>query len=86
MDRIALFTSFYFATEAEKAMRKAEISVRLISTPPALESACGLCLLFHSADLETFLEELRSHNISHSGIYTYNGPRGNCQKIQLDMD
>ena len=86
MNRIALFTSFYFATSAEKAMRKAAIPTRLISTPPALKHACGLCLLFGSEHLADFLAALRENNISHSGIYTYDGPTGKSEKIQIEMD
>ena len=82
MDRIILFTSYYFATKAEKVLEEAAISSRLIATPPALDEACGLCILFEHKDLEKVLDALLFGKISHSGIYEYQGPKAPVKKIK----
>ena len=82
MDRIILFTSYYFATKAEKVLAEAAIPSRLIATPPALDEACGLCVLFKQKDLEKVLDALFRGKVSHSGIYEYQGPKAPVKKIK----
>ncbi len=81
MDRIVLFTSYYFATKAERALKDAGIAIRLIATPPVLHEVCGLCILFHHQDMEKVVEILLLSKISHSGMYEYGGTKVPVKKI-----
>lgn len=81
MDRIVLFTSYYFAVKAEKVLQEARVPFRLIATPPVLEEACGLCILFHHQHMEQVVDVLVLNKISHSGMYVYRGAKEPVQKI-----
>lgn len=85
MDTLILFTSYYFAAKAEKALQVGQVEVQLIPTPPALSSSCGLCLLLARQDLPRAAKLLVANRISHSGLYTYEGSNGVCSRIKLDV-
>lgn len=82
MNRLILFTSFYFATKAEKVLQPL-FAVKLIPTPPQLDACCGLCLLCEAEALTQILETLRAQKISYFGIYTYEGVHAPCERVRL---
>lgn len=71
MDRVILFTSYYFADKADSVLREAGLAHQLIATPPEIHEACGLAVRCESAILHDVLSCLQAHNISRSGVYTY---------------
>ncbi len=86
MDRIILFTSYYFAKKAEEVMKESHIEGQLIATPPALHNACGLCIILVASSLYPFLSLLREKGISHSGAYTYSSPFEPSHKVEIDIE
>ncbi len=83
MDRLILFTSYYFATKSETYLKENGVNIQMIATPPQLSDACGLCLLLAKEDLPRVLELFKEGHISHSGIFTYGGKQGVCEKIKV---
>ena len=71
MQYVILFTSYYFADKADKVLIEERISHELIATPLEIDDACGMAIRIDMPILEKVLMVLTAHNISRSGIYTY---------------
>lgn len=71
MQYIILFTSYYFADKADRLLGQLGLDHQLIATPPEIHETCGLAIRCQEAIVEDILLELQRHNISRSGIYTY---------------
>lgn len=80
-NRLIAFTSYYFATKAEQVLKERGHGIQLIATPPALHNMCGLCIIVMSEELKEIVSLLREEHISHSGVFTYAGPKGHCEKL-----
>lgn len=81
MEILIVFTDYYFATKAEKALKTATIKLQLIPTPAVLHHACGLCILCAKADLVQVLAVLKDARVTHSGVYEYDRAAKKCTKI-----
>lgn len=56
---VALFESVSHALRAEKMIKAAKISCKLIPVPRHLSSDCGVCLRFNTADKELIAAVLK---------------------------
>lgn len=56
---VALFESVSHALRAEKMIKAAMISCKLIPVPRHLSSDCGVCLRFNTADKEQIAAALK---------------------------
>lgn len=81
INRLILFTSYYFATKAEKYLKENGVTIKLIATPPQLNDCCGLCILLAEEDIERAKELMVKGKISHSGIFTYSNTKEGCHKL-----
>lgn len=68
---IILFTSYYFADKADRLLNDLQLPHQLIATPPEIHETCGLAIRCQEDLLEDILFQLQDHQISRSGIYTY---------------
>lgn len=64
-----LFSSVQAALKAEKAMKQAGMTVKLIPTPRQLSSDCGTALRFPWSDVEEIRSVLEASGLSFTGIY-----------------
>jgi len=81
INRLILFTSYYFATKAETYLKGNGIPIKLIATPPQLNDCCGLCILLGEEDVEQAKALMVKGKISHSGIFTYSNTKEECYKL-----
>jgi hypothetical protein len=66
---VVLFYTTSAAMRAEKVLKKAEISVKLIPTPRELSSDCGIAMRFSWAQVENVRNSLDSAGVEVAGIH-----------------
>lgn len=67
---IMLFYSTREAMEAEKILKEAQQSVRIIPTPETIHASCGFSLKYQLEDESQIVSLVDSHQIVREGIYT----------------
>lgn len=81
---VILFTSYYFATKAERELKALGEQVCIAATPEALHHACGLCLLSYRKDMARLIEEMKALQISWTGLYEFEEFKGPYHRIEED--
>ncbi|MDR2832573.1 MAG: DUF3343 domain-containing protein [Streptococcaceae bacterium] len=66
---IILFPSTKMAMSAERLAKKADLKVRIISTPQKLRASCGFSLKYELSQEEALLDVLRINGIEIEGYY-----------------
>jgi len=66
---VLLVYSTSHAIRAERVLRQAGISCKLIPVPRHLSSDCGVCVRVSRADTEAALETLEAANLELEGIH-----------------
>lgn len=66
---VILMYSTAHALKAEKALRKAGITCKLIPVPRNISSDCGVCVRIRSIDREEALEVLETAGVGIEGIH-----------------
>ena len=68
---LVLFSSYYFADKADKALAIHGVIHQLMPVPPELSSACGLAIGVAESYMEDVLRIFEEHKISPSHMYYY---------------
>ena len=68
---LILFSSYYFADKADKALAIHGVIHQLMPVPPELSSACGLAIGVAELYMEDVLRIFEEHKITPSHIYYY---------------
>jgi hypothetical protein len=66
---VVLFHSSSHALRAEKVLKRARISNKMIPTPRQLSSDCGMSLRFDRADEARVTRVLAEHQVPTNGIH-----------------
>ena len=68
---LVLFSSYYFADKADKALAIHGVIHQLMPVPPELSSACGLAIGVAELYMEDVLRIFEEHKITPSHMYYY---------------
>lgn len=68
---LILFSSYYFADKADKALAIHGVIHQLMPVPPELSSACGLTIGVAESYMKDVLTIFEEHKISPSHMYYY---------------
>ena len=68
---LVLFSSYYFADKADKALAIHGVIHQLMPVPPELSSACGLAIGAAESYMEDVLRIFEEHKITPSHMYYY---------------
>ena len=68
---LVLFSSYYFADKADKALAIHGVIHQLMPVPPELSSACGLAIGVAESYMEDVLRIFEEHKITPSHMYYY---------------
>ncbi|WP_126937600.1 DUF3343 domain-containing protein [Veillonella sp. CHU740] len=68
---LVLFSSYYFADKADKALAIHGVIHQLMPVPPELSSACGLAIGVAESYMEDVLKIFEEHKITPSHMYYY---------------
>ena len=68
---LVLFSSYYFADKADKALAIHGVIHQLMPVPPELSSACGLAICVAESYMEDVLKIFEEHKITPSHMYYY---------------
>lgn len=71
MKVLILFSSYYFADKADKALAIHGVIHQLMPVPPELSSACGLAIGVAESYMEDVLRIFEEHKITSSHMYYY---------------
>jgi hypothetical protein len=66
---VILVYSTSYALRAEKVLKQAGISCKLIPVPRHLSSDCGVCVQIERADQETVLQALEAAQVGIEGVH-----------------
>lgn len=68
---VMTFNSVHEALRAEKIIRKGGIEAKVINTPRAFSSDCGISLVFVEADKGRVLGAMMESKAGHKSVYAY---------------
>lgn len=71
MKVLILFSSYYFADKADKALAIHGVIHQLMPVPPELSSACGLAIGVAESYMEDVFRIFEEHKITPSHMYYY---------------
>ncbi|MBO8126434.1 MAG: DUF3343 domain-containing protein [Firmicutes bacterium] len=66
---VLTFYSTYFALTAEKVVRAAGLSGKLIPVPRQISTSCGTALRLEEAEVDTALQLLHGAGVEVSGVH-----------------
>ena len=67
---VILVYSTSYALRAEKILKQAGISCKMIPVPRHLSSDCGVCVRITESDKDDALQSLETANLEFKGIYS----------------